>query len=88
MGKSFISDETKHALIGSFRMLRCAQACQRIARSWKHFVLFATGMIMIECANHNNGCCRVLKTLFQSNWYSFKVIGTILCYSLLDVIAH
>ena len=61
MGKSFISDETKHALIGSFRMLRCAQACQRIARSWKNFVLFATGMVMIECANHNNGCCRVLK---------------------------
>ena len=27
-------------------------------------------------------------TLFQSNWYSFKVIGTIFCYLLLDVIAH
>ena len=41
----------------------------------KFFALFATGMVMIECANHNNGCCRVLKYLEPALRFSVVVFS-------------
>ena len=47
----------------------------RLVKSWKILAFFATGMVMIECANHNNGYCRVLKSLEPALRFSIVVFS-------------
>ena len=53
----------KRNMLGSAVLECCGvlRLVKELREVGKIFALFATGMVMIECANHNNGCCRVLK---------------------------